>query len=176
MSEAGSSAYDALEARFKRLSALREATGVLNWDTSTMMPPGGAEARSEQLATLEVVCHELLNAPDLGELIARAEEESGTLEPWARANLREMRRHWRHETALEPALVEALSRAVLVLTVLQARTAPAAITSSDPTAVNRRRRAVIRRRSPRRLRRHRPAGRPPSCSSSVSRASRSTRS
>ncbi len=47
-------AYQALEARFRRLNALREAAGMLNWDMSAMMPSGGAEARSEQLAALQV--------------------------------------------------------------------------------------------------------------------------
>ncbi len=41
---------------------------------------------------------------------AAAAEEAESLEPWARANLRDMRRRWRHESALEPALVEALSK------------------------------------------------------------------
>ena len=110
------SAYTRLEQRFKRLNALREAAGLLQWDMSTMMPAGGAEARGEQLAALDVTCHELLSAPETAELLeaaegAAAEGETGELDPWARANLREMRRHWRHETALDPALVEALSKA-----------------------------------------------------------------
>ncbi len=105
------SAYARLEQRFKRLNALKEAAGLLQWDMSTMMPAGGAEARGEQLAALEVTCHELLSAPETAELLEAAEGEAEALEPWARANLREMRRHWRHETALDPALVEALSKA-----------------------------------------------------------------
>ncbi len=47
-------AYALLETRFRRLNALREAAGMLHWDMSTMMPHGGAEARTEQLAALEV--------------------------------------------------------------------------------------------------------------------------
>ena len=39
------SAYRGLESRFARLNALNEATGVLHWDMSTMMPSGGAAAR-----------------------------------------------------------------------------------------------------------------------------------
>ena len=105
------SAYTRLEQRFKRLNALKEAAGILQWDMSTMMPAGGAAARGEQLAALEVTCHELLSAPETAELLEAAEGEAEALEPWARANLREMRRRWRHETALDPALVEALSKA-----------------------------------------------------------------
>ena len=67
------SAYTRLEQRFKRLNALREAAGLLQWDMSTMMPAGGAEARGEQLAALEVTCHELPSAPETAALPAAAE-------------------------------------------------------------------------------------------------------
>ena len=106
-----SSAYQALENRFRRLGALREAAAMLHWDMSTMMPAGGAEARTEQLATLDVTCHELLADRRMGDLLSAADEESHGLDPWRRANLREMRRAWLHATALEADLVEALSRA-----------------------------------------------------------------
>ena len=105
------SPYEALEERFRRLSALREAAGMLQWDMSTMMPAGGAEARSEQLAALEVTCHGIMTDPGLAGLLDEAEADSVSLDPWARANLREMRRRWRHESALDARLVEALSRA-----------------------------------------------------------------
>ena len=36
------SAYKTLESRFRRLAALGEAAGMLNWDASTLMPDGGA--------------------------------------------------------------------------------------------------------------------------------------
>ena len=107
-------AYQDLETRFRRLYALREAAGVLHWDSSTVMPKGGAEARGEQLAALGVICHEALTAPEIGDLLDAAEEESANgaaLDPWQAANLREMRREWRHSTALEADLVEALSKA-----------------------------------------------------------------
>jgi len=103
-------AYEDLEARFKRLGALGEAAGLLQWDSSVMMPSGGAEARAEQLAALDLTCHELMANPALADLLGAAEANTENLDPWARANLAEMRRRWRHETALEPALVEALSR------------------------------------------------------------------
>ena len=104
-------AYARLEARFRRLHALREAAGVLHWDMSAMMPAGGAEARTEQLAALDVTCHELLAAPDVADLLAEAEVRADGLGPWQRANLGEMRREWRHATALDAGLVEALSKA-----------------------------------------------------------------
>ncbi len=107
----GAEAYGELEARFKRLASLRGAQRVLQWDAAAMMPAGGAAVRAEQIAALDVVCHEHATAPVLGPLLARAEDEAGRLDDWQGANLAAMRRRWRHATAVPTALVEAFSRA-----------------------------------------------------------------
>jgi len=104
-------AYDQLETRFHRLYALRGAIAALQWDWAAMMPSGGAEARSEQLAALKVVCHDVLAGPDLPDLLDRADAERGQLDPWQQANLVDMRRQWVHEAALDGRLVAALSKA-----------------------------------------------------------------
>jgi carboxypeptidase Taq len=104
------SPYKSLEARFARLGALQDATAMLQWDTATLMPAGGAAARAEQLATLKLVCHELLTDGAMGDLLAAAAGERD-LDPWQRANLAEMRRAWVHATAVPGDLVEALSKA-----------------------------------------------------------------
>ena len=72
-----------------------------------MMPAGGAESRAEQLATLDVICHELITDPKVGELLDAAGSES--LGDWERANVREMRRDWIHATAVDTELIEAKS-------------------------------------------------------------------
>ena len=104
------SPYRELERRFERLHHLGGARAVLGWDNQTMMPEGGAAARAEQTALLGVLAHEMITHPALGELMDRAGSEP--LEPWQEANLREMRRQWRHATAIGADLVEALSKAV----------------------------------------------------------------
>jgi len=104
-------AYPALEARFRRLGTVEEAVAMLHWDAAAMMPPGGAAARAEQLATLRGIAHQLLTAPDIGDLLAATEAEDNSLDTWQRANLREMGRRWRHATAVPGDLVEAKSRA-----------------------------------------------------------------
>jgi carboxypeptidase Taq len=104
-------AYENLEQRFRRWSALRDAAGVLQWDLSAMMPEGGHNARGEQLAALGVVSHELLTEPKTGELLDAATEQTAGLDTWQRANLYEMRRAHIHATALSSDLVEALSKA-----------------------------------------------------------------
>ncbi len=105
------SAYRELEARFRRLGTVEEAVAMLHWDAAAMMPPGGAASRAEQLATLRVIAHQLLAAPDIGDLLAAAESEGNSLDAWQRANIREMRRRWRHAAAIPDDLIEALSRA-----------------------------------------------------------------
>ncbi|HTV44181.1 MAG TPA: carboxypeptidase M32 [Stellaceae bacterium] len=103
-------AYQQLEARFRRLGALEEAIGVLNWDAATMMPCGGAATRAEQLATLSRLAHDALTAAETGELLVAAESERAALGPWQGANLREMARRHAHAAAVPGELVEALSR------------------------------------------------------------------
>jgi carboxypeptidase Taq len=104
--------YGLLESRFRRLAALQEAAGMLHWDMATVMPDGGRSARAEQLATIEVICHEMLTAGETGDLLDSAEMGKASLDTWQRANLSEMRRTHTHATALDARLVEAMSRAV----------------------------------------------------------------
>ncbi len=119
------SAYEDLERRFNRIASLGEAAGVLHWDSSVLMPDGGAQARSEQLAAISVTCHELLTDPRMGDLLACAEEEAGALDSWQQANLREMRREWLHATAVPERLVEAMSRATKACEMVWRKARPA---------------------------------------------------
>ena len=105
------SAYRQLETRFHRLYALRGAGGVLHWDMASMMPSGGGADRAEQLAAINVTCHEVLADPRLSDLLDAAEGEASDLDAWQAANLVEMRRQWAHATAVDARLVEALTKA-----------------------------------------------------------------
>ncbi|MFM7305499.1 MAG: carboxypeptidase M32, partial [Alphaproteobacteria bacterium] len=96
-------AYANLKSRFGRIAALNEAAGMLHWDASAMMPPGGGAARGEQLATLAGLAHELLTAPAVVEDLAVAEAAG----EWDSANLALMRRAHARATALPTSLVEA---------------------------------------------------------------------
>jgi carboxypeptidase Taq len=102
-------AYQRLRERFRRVAALEDAMAVLSWDRQTIMPAGGGEARAEQMATLRVLRHEAITAPDMGDLLGEAAR--APLESWDAANLREMRREHTHATALTSDLVDARSRA-----------------------------------------------------------------
>lgn len=104
-------AYQDLESSFHRHSVLQGAMAVLHWDSAVMMPPGGASARSDQLAELALVCHRILTAPEIAEFLSIAEAEAGSLDSWQSANLVEMRRRWLHANAVPGNLVRELSEA-----------------------------------------------------------------
>ena len=54
---------------------LQHAAAILGWDQQTYMPPGGAEARAEQLATLSRLAHEMFIADATGKLLQEAAAE-----------------------------------------------------------------------------------------------------
>src|SRR3712207_69415 len=62
-------ALQELRKRLREVYDLRHAASLLWWDQQTYMPPGGAEARGEQLATLERLAHERFTDPAVGELL-----------------------------------------------------------------------------------------------------------
>lgn len=104
-------AYHTLEQRFARMSDISGAQAALLWDQATMMPPGGAGARSRQLATLSVLHHEIMTAPDMPRLIEQASAGVAELDAWQTANLREIEQLWVHAGAMPVELVENLSKA-----------------------------------------------------------------
>lgn len=100
-------AHARLKDRFARIATIGEAQAMLHWDAAAMMPPGGAAARGEQLATLAGLAHGMLTAPELAEDLAAARAEGA----WEAANLALMRRAHARAVALPTALVEATARA-----------------------------------------------------------------
>lgn len=58
-----------LRDRLGELEDLTQAAGLAGWDEGTFMPPGGAGARGELLATLGRLAHTRLTDPDLAELL-----------------------------------------------------------------------------------------------------------
>ncbi|MSP20138.1 MAG: carboxypeptidase M32 [Alphaproteobacteria bacterium] len=106
---ASHSAYTALEARFRRIGLLGGVQALLDWDTATMMPSGGGEARAEQHAVIATIVHAETCAPDIGDLLARADDKN--LGEAERGNLRAMRHCYVHATAVDARLVEEVNRA-----------------------------------------------------------------
>jgi len=103
--------YQTLEKVFQKLNDIDQAKSVLHWDMAVHMPAGGAEARSEQLATLSDVSHAIITDRGIKSLLEGAASEKNTLDAWQVANLREMKRRWQHATAVPQRLVSDLTRA-----------------------------------------------------------------
>ena len=103
------SSYQNLADHFKKISQLEHVQAITQWDEAAMMPVGGGEARSEAMATLGVVIHELKTDPKIGEWLDKAVDEE--LDAPQTASVREMAREHREATCLTPELVGELGRA-----------------------------------------------------------------
>lgn len=58
-----------LKARLGEVWDIAQAASVLHWDLQTYMPPGGAEARAQQNATLSRLAHAKFTADEIGRLL-----------------------------------------------------------------------------------------------------------
>jgi carboxypeptidase Taq len=63
------------------ISDLKNAAALLGWDQQTYMPPAGAEARGNQLATLGRLAHERFTSPEVGALIDELKPYAAGLDP-----------------------------------------------------------------------------------------------
>jgi carboxypeptidase Taq len=103
-------AYQRLTARAARIATIGEASAMLGWDASAMMPEGGGAARGDQLAVLAGLAHGLATAPEVADDLAEA-EAAPPADPWDAANLRLLRHAHTRATAIPADLVEAQARA-----------------------------------------------------------------
>jgi carboxypeptidase Taq len=105
-------AYEELLRRFKDFSLLGSCAGVLGWDERTYMPRQGSVHRAEQMALLARMTHEMLTAPEVGQLLGEV-ETSGLVrdkDSVPAANVREIRHLYDRAGKLPKELVEELAR------------------------------------------------------------------
>src|SRR5262249_25462078 len=105
-------AYTELLRRVREGALLESCAGVLGWDERTYMPRQGSAHRAEQMALLARLTHEMLTAPEIGELLATVEASplvQGASSD-AAANIREIRRNYDRAVKLPKELVEELAR------------------------------------------------------------------
>jgi carboxypeptidase Taq len=70
-----------LNAILEEIYDLDKSAAVLNWDLQTYMPPGGAEDRSDQLATLARLAHLRLASDETGQLVNDLAPYAAQLDP-----------------------------------------------------------------------------------------------
>ena len=66
---------DQLKEVLGEVSDLTHAASVLEWDQNVSMPPGGSEARGQQLATLGKIAHEKSTSDEVGKLLEDLKKE-----------------------------------------------------------------------------------------------------
>ncbi len=64
-----------LKAMLADIYHLERIGQMLEWDHQVYMPPGGAEARTHQMAALTQITHQKATSPELGGLLSAAEDE-----------------------------------------------------------------------------------------------------
>ncbi|PZN06624.1 MAG: carboxypeptidase, partial [Bacillota bacterium] len=106
-------AYARLRERLAQVADLEAAGALLSWDEEVYMPPGGAEARAEQKATIGRLAHELFTAPEVGEWLEELREWEATLDPDSTdaGILRVTRREYERARKVPSELVAELLRA-----------------------------------------------------------------
>lgn len=108
-SETAALPYEELIGLVKQSHLLNSTSALVSWDQEVMMPKGGLEHRSRQLAQLASLSHELATSPRIGELLDACESDSAIMaEPTsvAAVNVREIRRSYDRRTKLPTKLVE----------------------------------------------------------------------
>lgn len=73
------SAYQELIKLVRDANLMASTAAVLSWDQETMMPPGGVQHRSNQLAQLARLSHEMATSPRIGELLEECEADDRLL-------------------------------------------------------------------------------------------------
>lgn len=69
-----------MKKRLAVVADLQNVSGLLGWDQQTYMPPKGAAARAEQLATMDRLSHEHFTADRVGELLNDLSDEAAKLD------------------------------------------------------------------------------------------------
>ena len=70
-----------LKAIVTEIADVNYASALLGWDQQVNMPPGGAEGRGNQLATLQTIAHARLTSPETGQLLDDLDGYAAQLDP-----------------------------------------------------------------------------------------------
>jgi len=103
-------AYSDLMAFQRETEALSAIAGRLGWDQETMMPPGAAGQRGEEMAAIEGVLHARRTDPRIGDWLAGAVAADEV----AAANLRMIRRRFQRTLKVPARLAAEIARVTSV--------------------------------------------------------------
>jgi carboxypeptidase Taq len=102
-----------LQTRLGEIDDFRKAAALLRWDQQVNMPPGGAEARATQLATLLRTAHERFVSDETGQLLADLESElaGAPYDAYEASLVRVTRREYDRDHKIPADLVTRLAKA-----------------------------------------------------------------
>ncbi len=103
-------AYEDFLARSKELVIVESSLAILHWDLETYMPPKAINLRSEQIAALSKIQHEMLTSPETGRILEAAEKEMDSYDEIQKRNLYLARREYDQETKIPVELVMKYAR------------------------------------------------------------------
>jgi carboxypeptidase Taq len=104
--------YQKLLERSKELSVIGSAGAILHWDMETKMPPRGVELKSQQLAWIQKVAHQMLTSPESGKIIDSIEKakDYDSLDPVQKRNVYLSRKMYDEATKLPEDLVVEIAK------------------------------------------------------------------
>jgi carboxypeptidase Taq len=105
-----------LRERLAEFTDLRRAAQLLEWDQQTMMPPRGAPARAEALATLERISHDMFVSAETGNLLESAAAGLNGADPDSDdvRLVAVVRRHWEKDRRVPTELAADMVRAASI--------------------------------------------------------------
>ncbi len=95
----------------RKIADVQFASGVLNWDQETYMPPKGANFRAQQLSTLAGMAHELSISDELGKLLSDLNTDVSLNEKEKR-NIEQSLKSYKQSKKYTTAFVEELSKTI----------------------------------------------------------------
>jgi len=99
-----------LNFKLKQVKNLNSAAAILHWDQQVNMPPAGAAARAEQIATLETLAHEMFIEDEIGVLLDDLAGVGFDYDSTEASLVRWVKREYDRARKLSPELVERMSR------------------------------------------------------------------
>ncbi len=99
--------YEKLVDKFKSTAQFATAMGIVNWDLQTQMPPKGLQQRSEQLAVMSKILHNLSTNSEIDTLLTTLEAKQNSLDDIQKRELELIRRNWNRRVKIPDELVVA---------------------------------------------------------------------
>jgi carboxypeptidase Taq len=105
--------FDELRTRLAEVFDLGKTAAILSWDQQTKMPPKGAPARAEQLATIGRIAHEKFTSDEVGRLLEELAgfEEEHDYDSFEASLIRVTRRDWQKARKVPVELRAEMTRA-----------------------------------------------------------------